>query len=104
MTIELRVRPITRYIVTRFERSERTGSSTQVGTYDNAQTAYEVAYALARAESERLGLPPGDMGVIYPEHPDTLNARPAGSVPATDIPPGESVAAPLTPPPATSLV
>ena len=73
--IEYRVRPVTRFIVTRYE-TERpvdgrasNGSSTQHGEFDNEDTAYAVGYALAKAESDRLGLPPGDMAVMFPPMP-----------------------------------
>ena len=81
MTIEYRVKPVTRYIVTRhdssaqtdeeFQRNQRpSGSVRQIGgEHDNADTAYQVGYALAFQERENLCLPPGDMGVIFPEHP-----------------------------------
>jgi hypothetical protein len=70
--IEYRVRPVTRYIVTRHEESDggKTGGSSQHGEYDNSNVAYEVGYALARAEQERLGYPPGDERITYPMHPD----------------------------------
>jgi hypothetical protein len=73
MKIEYRVRPVTRYHVTRFEesddgRSGPTGSSGK-GEYANEQTAYEVAYALARQEHEALGWPVGDERIRYPEAP-----------------------------------
>lgn len=67
--IEYRVKRVERFIVTRYEESDSgtTGSVRQIGNeYDGFEVAYEVGYALARADHERLGLPPGDMGVIYP--------------------------------------
>ena len=67
--IEYRVKRVERFIVTRHEESdsETTGSTRQIGNeYDGFEVAYEVAYALARADQDRLGLPPGDMGVIFP--------------------------------------
>ena len=77
--IEYRVRPVTRYIVTRYVHSEidpdnarflaKAGSSTH-GEYDNADTAYEVGYALAKAEADRLNYPPGDLRMVFPRHPD----------------------------------
>jgi hypothetical protein len=78
--IEYRVRPVTRYIITRYEETgQGEGRSAAAcgtrGEYDNADTAYEVGYALARADAERLGCDPGDMRVIYPEHPDRENAQ-----------------------------
>jgi len=72
--IEYRVVPVTRFIVTRYERHEsadgRTGSATgsrQQGEFPNGETAYAVAYALAREEHERLGYPPGDTRIRYPD-------------------------------------
>lgn len=67
MTIEYRVKRVERFIVTRHEDHGSTGSTRQIGKeFDHFETAYEVATALARAEQERLGLPPGDGGVIFP--------------------------------------
>ena len=69
--IEYRVRPVTRYIITRYEESDdgRIGSE-QRGEYDNADTAYEVGYALCKLDHDRLGYPPGDERVQYPRHPN----------------------------------
>ena len=72
MTIEYRARPVTRYIVTRHEShgDRQIPTTRQIGNeFDNHDTAYQVAYALARKEQEDLGLMPGDMGVIFPEMP-----------------------------------
>jgi len=70
--IEYRVRPVTRYIVTRFYQKHSeivcSGSgSSQHGEFDNPTTAYAVAYALARQEHERLGWPLDDDRIKYPE-------------------------------------
>lgn len=69
--IEYRVRPVTRYIVTRFHRNatNTVGGSVGKGEFDNPETAYAVAYALAREEHERLGYPPGDDRIQYPAPP-----------------------------------
>lgn len=67
--IEYRVKRVERFIVTRYEESasQMTGSARQIGKeFDNFETAYEVGYALARGEQERLGILPGDDGVIFP--------------------------------------
>jgi len=69
--IEYKLRPVTRYIVTRYEGSDnpnvaRAGACTIHGEFDNERIAYEVGYALAKADADRLGLPPGDMTVIFP--------------------------------------
>lgn len=69
MTIEYRVKRVERFIVTRFEEDANatSGSSRQIGKeFDNFDTAYEVGYALAKQEKDRLGLLPGDDGVIFP--------------------------------------
>ena len=69
--IEYRVKRVERFIVTRHEEDEQgtTGSNRQIGKeFDNFDIAYEVGYALARADQERLGLLPGDMGVIFPSN------------------------------------
>ena len=76
--VEYRVRPVTRYMVTRHERQEsddgRTGSgghSRQIGAeYANGDTAYQVAYALCKQEHELLGYPVADERITYPAHPD----------------------------------
>lgn len=90
---EFRVREVTRYIVTRYDGVKHTngtesGSSPrQLGNeFPSADTAYEVAYALARQEAEHRGLPPGSMGVIYPAHPREQAASPIyGTGPLTGI-------------------
>lgn len=69
--IEYRVRPVTRYVVTRFHQ-DRYGPGAGVetkGEFDNGDVAYQVAYALCRDEHQRLGYPLNDMRIIYPEQP-----------------------------------
>jgi len=76
--IEYRIAPVTRYVINRFSKSlspcvtgeltEGSGSCGR-GEYDNADTAYEVAYALARADHERLGWDLGDERLRYPNDP-----------------------------------
>lgn len=65
--IEYKVRPITRYIVTRYEEGETNGSSSQHGTFDNPTTAHLVAYALCKQDHERLGWPIDDERIQYPQ-------------------------------------
>lgn len=65
--IEYKVRPVTRYVVTRFESDG--GSSTQRGEFDSAQVAHEVAYALCKTEHEQLVWPVGDERIKYPDSP-----------------------------------
>jgi hypothetical protein len=67
--VEYRVRTVERYYVTRFEEGANEASSTSIGEYSNADTAYAVAYALAKAEHERLGWAVGDPRIQYPRHP-----------------------------------
>lgn len=72
--IEYRVRPVTRYIVTRYYQDStpegtKSGGCEERGEYGNALTAYEVAYALAKADHERLGWPIGDERIQYPKPP-----------------------------------
>ncbi len=66
--IEYRVRPVTRFIVTRFADYENaTQQSSTHGEFDNADVAYQVGYALCKAEQDRLGWPPGDERIQYPK-------------------------------------
>lgn len=67
MTIEYRLKRVERFIVTKHEDHGETSSSRQVGKeYDKFDTAYEVAAALARSDQDRLGLAPGEDGVVFP--------------------------------------
>jgi hypothetical protein len=80
--IEYRVRPVTRYIVTRYEAQsdgvvETDGGSTQHGEFDDFNTAYAVGYALAKAEHDRLGWPLDDPRMKYPESAADLDAHQA---------------------------
>jgi hypothetical protein len=66
--IEYRVRPVTRYVVTHYKEDTEAKSASVggLGEYDNELVAYEVAYALCKAEHERKGWPPGDERITYP--------------------------------------
>jgi hypothetical protein len=71
--IEYRVRPVTRYIVTRFEQvtsdegaSSYGGNSTQLGEFDDPTSAYVTAYSCCKVEHGRLGWPAGDERIQYP--------------------------------------
>lgn len=66
MKIEHRVRPVTRYIVTRYHEDGKAAGVSEKGEYDNRQVAHDVAYALCRQEHEQLGYELGDERIIYP--------------------------------------
>ena len=81
--VEYRVKPVTRYIVTRFEQQtsddERMGSSgavAQRGEFVNAEIAYHVAYALCTAEHSAAGAPLDSPDFIYPKIPDGVVIEP----------------------------
>lgn len=76
LKLEYRVRPVTRYIVTKYEETDAGSGVVTVGEYDNADVAYEVCTAIAKTEHARLGWPINDDRILYPEHPDHLNAKP----------------------------
>lgn len=72
--VEYKVRGVTRYIVTRFETEDlgngnASAASTTKGEFDRADTAYEVGYALCKAEHDAAGTCLGDENFRYPEHP-----------------------------------
>ncbi len=80
MKVEYKVREVTRFVVTRWHAAEQSEDETGKtypgsvgsevkGEFDNADVAYQVAYALCRDEHERLGYPLGDERVQYPEAP-----------------------------------
>lgn len=72
MKVEYRVRPVTRYIVTRYHEGEKAiGECEFKGEFDSHQVAYAVGYALAQEEHLRLGYPLGDERIKYPESPCT---------------------------------
>jgi hypothetical protein len=76
--VEYQVKPVTRYVITRYseglspcrtgELVPHAGVSTR-GEYENGQVAYEVAYALAKADHDRMGWPVGDERIRYPDNP-----------------------------------
>lgn len=78
--VEYRIKPITRYVITRYEEGHdesiedgpnQWSGSTEKGMYDNADTAWEVGYALCQTEHFALGWPVGDERIQYPRHPDS---------------------------------
>ncbi len=74
--VEYRVRKIERYIVTRYEAGENFAGGGVKGEYPNEEIAHEVAYALCKAEHERLGWPVGDERIQYPRSLDSAAATP----------------------------
>jgi hypothetical protein len=67
--VEYRVRPVTRYIVTRYEGDDRGGCSAPIGEYASEETAYAVGYAMCKKEHNDSGEPLDSMSFIYPEPP-----------------------------------
>jgi hypothetical protein len=78
--IEYRIKPVTRYMITRFERDANGGASVGCPVssvqFDSADIAYDVAYALAKADHERMGWPICDDRIQYPRHPREDGAQP----------------------------
>jgi hypothetical protein len=73
--IQYQVRPITRYVVTRYEENGKGGACETRGEYDNHNLAYEVAYAMCKLEHDKIGLPVGSMEIIYPDKPNEPQNR-----------------------------
>ena len=71
--IEYRVRPVQRYVVTRYhEQADNTGQVCGAGCetrgeFTNEEQANSVAYALCKLEHIQQGWPPGDERILYPE-------------------------------------
>lgn len=62
MPVEYRVRPVTRYIVTRYDGA----GSTQIGEYPSVETAHSVGYAMCEAERIKAGEPLDSPAFVYP--------------------------------------
>ena len=75
--VEYRVRPHTRYTVTRWYEGINTGGCEEIGEYSREESAYDVAYAMCKAEHIRLGWPLSDERIQYPRSPSDANATPA---------------------------
>lgn len=77
--VEYRVRPVTRYIVTRFEawnlpegsKSAQSDDTKVVecGEFASPDQAWQTGYALAKQYHELAGWPVGDERIQYPSHP-----------------------------------
>lgn len=66
--IEYRVREVKRYHVTRYYQGHSSEGGVETkGEYDNPDVAHEVAYALCKAEHDRLGFPLDDERIQYPK-------------------------------------
>lgn len=74
--VEYRVRPHIRYSVTRYyeDHDGAGGGCEEIGEYSREEGAYDVAYAMCRAEHQRLGWPLGDERIQYPRSPSDANA------------------------------
>lgn len=83
MNIEYRVRPVTRYQVTRYYADGTSGCCESKGMFDNGEVAYQVAYALAKDEAERLKLLPGDERIVFPNIPADVSVPPCELVTST---------------------
>lgn len=71
--VEYRVRPVVRYIVTRYHATEHGEGVETKGEFPNFRTAHAVGYALCKHEHDLAGTPPGDETFIYPDYvPQTL--------------------------------
>ncbi len=65
--IEYKVRPVIRWVVTRFHSTGRSAGSEGRGEFDHFQTARDVGYALCSQEHRTLGWDPGDDRIRYPK-------------------------------------
>lgn len=74
--VEYRVRPVTRYVVTRYEECLNAGWLSTKGIYDNGEIAYQVAYALCQSEHNASGEPLGSENFVYPAIPDGVSVMP----------------------------
>jgi hypothetical protein len=68
--IEYRVRPVLRYIVTRYHEEDAAVGSECKGEFDSYRVAHEVGYALCKEEHRRLEWLPGDDRIQYPRELD----------------------------------
>jgi len=69
-TIEYRVRPVTRYIVTRFESEDRMGASSSCGEFDREDEALRVGFAAAKMDQEHYRFDHNQAEVIFPDLPE----------------------------------
>lgn len=74
--IEYRVKPTQRFVVTRYQKTTAGSGVETIGEYPSSETAYAVGYALARQEHQKMGWPPADPRIQYPEDPSIAKADP----------------------------
>ena len=72
--IEYKIKPVTRYIVSRYHQDGRAAGADVRGEFDNEEMAYQVGYALCKAEHDAAGTHLGDTDFIYPSRPSEANA------------------------------
>lgn len=77
--VEYRVIPVTRYIVTVFQRADGKACVGECGEFNNEHLAAEVAHALGKAHHESLGWPRDDERITYPSLPLPPTDDPARS-------------------------
>lgn len=65
--IEYRIKPVTRYIVTRYEESDAGCSVRDFGDYSRTDDAHNIAYSLCSVEHKMLGWPVDDGRIQYPK-------------------------------------
>lgn len=63
-TIEYRVKPVVRYVVTRYKRSANSGSCGAVGDFANREIASQIAEALAQKDGGQVVPSPGHGSAI----------------------------------------
>lgn len=69
-TIEYRVRPVTRFVVTRFESDGGMASSTSCGEFDREEAALRVGFAAAKMDQEEFRFDHNRAKVIFPDMPE----------------------------------
>lgn len=68
--IEYRVRKREVYYITRYVEIGKGNSCNEMGTFHDSNTAYEVAYGMAKLEHQKLGYETDDERIKYPERPE----------------------------------
>lgn len=64
--VEYKVRPVERYVITRYEEDGASAACAERGEFSSPYIAQEVAFSLGKREQEALG---PDATVTYPEYP-----------------------------------